>query len=239
MMPFGDNHLMTDEPDRATALIGDLTTVDDNGMGHLVVKGEGPHTSLICGAVRFEGGEAHPMFSMLPSLIHVRDADGSMSRVVESLIELIAAEVDGHSPGAETVVARLTDVLVIYVLRDYVARLPSGEVGWLGALRDAEIGHALGLIHAEPQRSWTAQRLASAVGLSRSALFSRFKALVGESPAQYLTRWRIHLATRLLREEGASVTATARRVGYATDAAFSNAFVRVMNVRPGAYQKAA
>ena len=62
---------------------------------------------------------------------------------------------------------------------------------------------------------------------------------MGETPAEYLTRWRIHIATRLLREEGCSVAVTARRVGYGTEAAFSNAFVRVMGVRPGAYKRSA
>lgn len=239
LMPHGDNHLMTDEPGRSTRLIGDLTTVDANGMGHLIVEGDGAHTSLICGAIEFDGGEAHPVFSMLPRLIHVRDRDGSISRVVETLVELIAAEVDDHAPGSETVVARLTDVLVIYALRDYIEGLAPGDAGWLGALQDPQIRHALGLMHGDPARSWTALDLATEVGLSRSAFFARFKELVGETPSQYLTRWRVHLASRMLREEEASVSTVARRVGYATDAAFSNAFNRLMNVRPGAYRRAA
>lgn len=239
MMPHGHNHVLTDEPLRPAQLIGNLTTHDEDGMGHLVVEGSGPETSLICGRVTFDGDGAHPVFSMLPPLIHVRDVNGSMSHVVESLIELIAAEVDDHVPGSETVVSRLTDVLVIYALRDYIRGLPPDEKGWLGALRHPEIGRALGLMHSDPQRPWTAEALAAAVGLSRSAFFARFRELVGETPAQYLTRWRIHLATRMLREDGASVGATARRVGYATEAAFSNAFVRVMGIRPGAYRRAA
>ena len=75
--------------------------------------------------------------------------------------------------------------------------------------------------------------------MSRSAFFSRFRETVGETPGEYLTRWRIHTATRLLREEDLSVAATARRVGYRTEASFSNAFVRVMGMRPGAFRRAA
>ena len=239
LMPFGDNHLLTDQIGRPTVPIGQLTTVDDAGMGHLLVEGGGAETSLICGTVEFERGEAHPMFSMLPPMIHVRDNDGSIARVVETLIGLIAEEIDGGVPGSETVVARLTDVLIIYVIRDYISRLPGDEVGWLGALRDREISRALGLIHGRPEHPWTVGELASSVGLSRSVFFARFKQRVGESPSQYLTKWRVHLATRLLRRQGMSVTAVARHVGYGTDAAFSNAFVRVMGVRPGAYRRAA
>ena len=236
-MPFGDNHLITDVPDRPTRYIGDITTVDDNGMGHLVVDGDGPHTSLVCGSVTFDGGEAHPVFSLLPPMLRVRDSDGRAARLIDDIIRLIADEVDGYRPGSDTVVARLTDVLVIYVLRSFIDSLPDGQVGWLVALRDPVLAEALRLIHREPEAGWTVDELAQHVGLSRSSFFARFRQGVGETPAEYITRWRIHAATRLLREEGLSVAATARQVGYGTEAAFSNAFLRVMGVRPGAYKK--
>ena len=95
------------------------------------------------------------------------------------------------------------------------------------------------LIHRRPQQGWTIDQLSDSVGLSRSAFHARFRQAVRETPAEYLTRWRVHLATRLLREEHYSVAAAARHVGYGTEASFSNAFVRVMGVRPGAYKRAA
>lgn len=237
MMPFGHNHLLTDTASTPTRPIGDLTTTDEAGMGHLVVEGNGPETSLICGTVGFDTGGVHPVFSMLPEMIHVRDSDGSMYRIVETLIDLIAAEVDESVPGSEIVVGRLTEVLIIYVLRDYINRMPTGEVGWLGALRDPAIRTALGMMHGQPDQPWTARDLAREVGLSRSAFFAQFRDLVGESPSQYLTRWRIHVATRMLTDDDLSVSSVARQVGYQTDAAFSNAFVRLMGVRPGAYRR--
>ncbi len=239
LMPFGDNHLMMGNPGTPTRPIGELTTTDDRGMGHLVVEGGGPETSLICGTVAFDQGDAHPVFSMLPRLIRVRDYDGKMSSVIETLIRLIAEEVDRPDPGTETVVARLTDVLIIYMLRNYINGLEPGEGGWLGGLRDPGISSALGLIHHSPEQAWTAAELAAASGMSRSAFFQRFRDLVGETPAEYLTRWRVHVASRLLRDGDATVAGAARQVGYGTEAAFSNAFVRVMGVRPGAYKRAA
>lgn len=238
-MPFGDNHLVTDEPGRPTTYIGDLTSVDANGMGHLVVEGTGARTSLICGSVAFEGGAAHPVFSLLPRIVAVRDTDGRAARLIDDIIRLIADEVDGHPPGSDTVVARLADVLVIYLLRSYIESLPADDTGWLAALRDPVLAEALRLIHGRPEAGWTVEQLAQQVGLSRSAFFSRFRAGVGETPADYITRWRMHAAARLLKVERLSVGATARRVGYKTEAAFSNAFLRVMGVRPGAYKRAA
>ncbi len=239
MFPFGDNHLITDVPGSPHRPIGLLTGVDERGMGHLVVEGGGSRTSLICGSVKFDAGEAHPVFSMLPAMFRVHDLDGQISSVVESLIKLIAVEVDNPVPGSEIVVARLTDVLIVYVLRAYISQLGPDDVGWLGALKDPAISEAIGLIHRNPEHQWTARELAEAAGLSRSAFFTRFRQTVGETPAEYLTRWRIHLATKLLRDEDYSVAVAGRQVGYATEAAFSNAFLRVMGVRPGAYRRAA
>ncbi len=238
VFPFGDNHHITSATESPVRPISDLTTIDERGMGHLLVPGNGAHTSLICGRLEFDQGAAHPVFSMLPKLLRVRDEHGVMANVVENLIGLIAEEVDHPVPGSETVVARLTDVLVIYVLRDYINRLSPGEGGWLGGLRAPGIREALGMIHRHPERAWTAASLAEVAGMSRSTFFGRFRSTVGETPAEYLTRWRIHLASRLLREEGASVASVGRRVGYATEAAFSNAFLRVMSIRPGAYRRA-
>jgi len=239
LMPFGDNHLMTHAPGAPTRPIGELTTTDPRGMGHLTVEGGGPRTSLVCGTVAFDQGDAHPVFSMLPRLIHVQDVDGRLSSVVETLIRLIADEVDQPDPGGETVVARLTDVLIVYMLRNYINRLEPGEGGWLGGLRVPGIRDALGLIHRNPAQRWTADELAEAAGLSRSAFFALFRELVGETPGEYLTRWRVHVGSRLLRDQGLTVGGVARLVGYATEAAFSNAFLRIMGVRPGAYRRAA
>ena len=239
LMPFGDNHLMTDHPDRLTRPIGQLTTIDANGMGQLTVNGGGAETSLICGTFEIDDARVHPVFSALPRIIAIRDSSGRTAALIETVMSLIADEVDAPTPGSEAVVARLTDVLIVYVLRTYINSLSDDNPSWLSGLRDPAIAHALGLIHREPNGAWSVETLAESVGLSRSAFHAKFRSTVGETPADYLTRWRIHLAARLLREEGCSVGAAARRVGYGTEAAFSNAFVRVMGMRPGAYKRAA
>src|ERR1043165_9551857 len=52
------------------------------------------------------------------------------------------------------------------------------------------------------------------VGMSRSAFAERFTRLVGEPPIQYLTRWRMQMAARLLTDGSAKVGAIALEVGY-------------------------
>lgn len=239
LLPFGDSHLMTDAPLRRARPIEELTTVDRRGMGQLVVDGGGEPTSLICGRIEFDEAVAHPVLSGLSPLVAVRDTDGRTARLLRQLIALIADEVDEPLPGSPSIVTRLAEVLVVHALRSHIDALPDDAVGWLGGLRDPIVADALGVIHGSPHHPWTTAELAATVGSSRSAFHRRFREVVGETPGEYVTRWRIHLATRILRTENASVAVTARRVGYRTEAAFSNAFVRVMGVRPGAYKRAA
>ena len=84
---------------------------------------------------------------------------------------------------------------------------------------------------------WTVDELAAAVHVSRSTLVRRFNDLVGEPPAAYLTRWRIELAARLLRESEQPVRRISHLVGYTSEFAFSRAFSKHRGEPPGRYRK--
>jgi AraC-like DNA-binding protein len=128
-------------------------------------------------------------------------------------------------------------VVFVQLLRAWVERLPTGEGGWLGAMRDPQIGAALGLIHREPQRPWTIAALAAAVGSSRSPFAARFSSLVGEPPLAYLTRWRMQSATAMLSDGGLTVSEIAERVGYDSVPAFSKAFKRRLGSSPSSWRR--
>ena len=96
---------------------------------------------------------------------------------------------------------------------------------------------ALSLLHAEPGRAWTVDVLAREAGLSRSALAERFTNLVGESPIQYLTRWRLTIAAQRLRNERASLASIAADSGYDSEAAFNRAFKRALGATPAAWRR--
>lgn len=239
LVPSGANHILSDVQFGKPERLGFEGAVGDDGMGRLTIESDGPHTSLLCGTVEFETGLIHPTLSQLPKVIHVSGTQSGASSLVETCIQLISAEIAIGGHGSETVVARLTDVIVVCALREYLNNLEPGHDGWLGALSSPHISKALARIHTDPAHPWTVAELARHAGMSRSRFFARFRELVGETPGQYLTRWRVDLAARLLREEDKSVAAAGRLVGYATEAAFSNAFLRHTGVRPGAYRRSA
>ena len=200
--------------------------------------GGGAATNLVCGAVRFEHPAARELVRLLPRVIRVQAWSSPQADWMQSTLRLMAAESGARRPGGETVVTRLADILVIQAIRSWIEDNPTAHTGWLGALHDDRIGPAILRIQRDPARAWTVASLAEAVAMSRSAFAARFRELVGESPMQYLTRWRMHLATTALREGGASVAELAHRLGYQSEAAFSRAFKRVIGVPPGSLKRA-
>lgn len=127
--------------------------------------------------------------------------------------------------------------MVIQAIRSWIAEDPTAQTGWLGALYDDRIGPAVLRIQRDPARPWTVASLGREVAMSRSAFAARFRGLVGETPMQYITRWRMHLAATWLREGEAPLTEPASRLGYQSEAAFSRAFRRVIGLSPGAVRR--
>jgi AraC-like DNA-binding protein len=157
---------------------------------------------------------------------------------VEATLRQLAAEVRGQQPGNELVVSRLTDILLVQVLRAWLAESGEVEGNWLAALRDRHVGKAMSLIHGEPAHAWTVKELASRAGLSRSPFAARFVRLTGVSPMAYLSRVRMQKAAGLLRSQGASLADAAAASGYQSEAAFSKAFRRHFGAPPGQYRRA-
>jgi AraC-like DNA-binding protein len=152
-------------------------------------------------------------------------------------MRLMALEARRLRPGGEAVITRLADVIVVQAIRAWIESDPAARTGWLGALRDRQIGRAIALIHRDPARAWTVGSLAAEVAMSRSALAARFTELVGEPVMHYLTRWRMNLALSALREQDVTVAELADRLGYRSEAAFSRAFKRTTGRSPGAIRR--
>lgn len=79
--------------------------------------------------------------------------------------------------------------------------------------------------------------LARKVGLSRTALATRFRDLVGEPPMSYLARLRLGQAAGYLSSTDKTVRQIARLVGYESEASLSKAFRRAFGRAPGEYRR--
>lgn len=149
-----------------------------------------------------------------------------------TLVSLLAAEMVKNEPGQELVLDRILDLVLVSVLRAWLASPEAGVPAWYRAQQNLVVGPALRLLHGNPSHPWTVSNLAAKVGVSRAALARRFTELVGEPPMTYLTGWRLTLAADLLREPNATIGGVARQVGYGSSFALSTAFKRVRGMSP-------
>ena len=194
--------------------------------------GGGDRTRVVCGGIRFEHPAARQLAASLPALIHIEASRSTRADWMRSTLELMGEETQRVRPGSEAIVSRLCDIVVIQTIRTWIERHPAAQTGWLGALRDEQVGAAIARIHANPEHDWTVASLADEVAMSRSAFAARFTELVGESAVRYVTRWRMHVALDLLQHGDPSVAAVAAKLGYGSEAAFSRAFKRVVGTTP-------
>jgi AraC-like DNA-binding protein len=239
VVPHGTGHTLTDSLATKARPLAEMAGRRASEGGCVVMRGggEGAETRLVCGSFRFERREAHPLVELLPPLIHLRPAETPAAEWLEATLRFLAWETREAKPGTETIVSRLTDVIFVQVLRAWIESLPEGRGGWMGALRDRQVGAALALVHRSPERDWTNASLAEAVGMSRSRFAARFTALVGEPPLTYVARWRLETAAGLLQDGALSLGEIAARVGYESEAAFSKAFRRRFGTPQGAYRR--
>lgn len=240
LVPHGQGHVLTSTPGTPGRELFDIEPVYRSDRYELLRQGGGGETTtLICGTVRFDHPAAHNLTSILPKLLRIEATSPSQAGWIQSTLRFMADEARELRPGGETVITRLADILVIQAIREWIERDPAGQSGWLGALRDKQVGRAIALIHRDPARAWSVAELADEVAMSRSAFSARFTELAGEPPMHYITRWRMHLAQTWLREDGAALAEIAFRLGYQSEAAFSRAFKRTLGVSPGAVRKRA
>jgi AraC-like DNA-binding protein len=185
----------------------------------------------IGGLFRFDGGRLPPILASLPAIIHVPAGPTGTPAWLQAISHFLLHESSEIQPGAELMVSRLIDLLVIRALRTWSSSAP-GRLGFIAGLSDDRIANALAALHAAPYRAWTVPELAGIASMSRSSFADHFSATVGEAPLRYLTRWRLHLAAEMLSGGTMRVSEVAQRVGYASDAAFSRAYKACFGYSP-------
>lgn len=240
MLPGGGAHELTSSPDGCARPAREVLAEHPRDADGIVdLGGAGPAVHLIAGRFTFEQDRAHPVLSLLPPLLHIPAGPAGDTAVgkLAGVVHMLATELAQPGPGTGTVVARLADVLLVHVLRAWLAAHEHPGPSWLGALRDDQIGAALARMHAHPELPWTVESIAAEVAMSRAAFARRFTELAGEAPLAYLTRWRLSLAARLLRDNNEPIAAVAAQVGYGSEYSFSRAFARLHDQPPGRYRR--
>lgn len=235
VMPHGDPHVLAS--DRGLRPILDPTDFDrERRLPFLRSLGKegAERTMFVCGFLGCDLRPFNPLLASLPGFLHMPNRPGSW---VSNFAGAVVAELEQERSAGQVMLARLSELMFMEVVRWYFESMEEGHAGWLAALRDPVVGEALTLLHRNPERSWTLQELARSVGASRSVLAERFTKLVGQPPMQYLAQWRIQLAALLLDQSQATTATIASEVGYDSDAAFSRAFRKHMGMPPTLWRR--
>jgi AraC-like DNA-binding protein len=258
VFPHGHPHTMrSDASAAAVRLEHVLSRPAPDAVPQVTMGGDGRRARFVCGYLNCNQRFA-PLFDALPEMLVVRraadyatveavDAPGgepaSFSQASSSwlgtTVKYTINEATAGRPGNSAMLGRLTEIMFVEIVREYMRQLNPGERGWLAALRDPHVGQALRLLHERPIQPWTVARLARDVGMSRSALAQRFVSLLGEPPMKYLLAWRIHIAKQMLRDRTDTIDAIAERMGYDSEPAFNRAFKKATGCPPAAWRRMA
>ena len=237
IIPHGAGHILADSPDTPIDSLNDVfRKVGYAGSGPLVYGGGGAGCGLVCGEFAFDERDPHPLMENLPPLLRVTGDRHHSAGWLDSVIGFIAREATDMSPGANAIIDRLSEIIFIQVIRATLAASRE-HIPFLSAFADPRISRVLSEIHRDPAAGWSVESLGRIANMSRSAFSNRFSELANMTPLQYVTFVRLQTAGRLLAESGHSLAAIAERVGYRSEAAFSQTFKRQYGVRPGEYRR--
>jgi len=217
----------------------DLTPVDAGPIfspardGGIASYNGGGDFFLVGSRFALSGSHAGILLGMLPPIVHIRKE--SDQAALRWSVERMMQELRERQPGGFLVAQHLAHMMLVQALRLHLAEEASRGVGWFFALADKQMGAAINAMHDDPARRWTLEELAVCAGMSRSTFALKFKATVGTSPMEYLTRWRMLLAGDRLVNSSDPISVMALSLGYESESAFSTAFKRVMGCSPRQY----
>lgn len=237
VVPHGASHIIADSPTTVVLpLDAVLEKTQYNGEGPLVYGGDGPGCCLVCGELAFDDLGNHPLLENLPAKLCVTGERSYNTQWLDSALGFIAHEAANDEPGATAIIDRLSEIILIQVIRATLAATTE-RIPFLSVFADARINRVLSAIHADPAADWSVERLGQLVNMSRSSFSNRFTELANMTPLQYVIFVRLQGASRLLLETDTPLVKVAAQIGYQSEAAFSQAFKKQFGLRPGEFRR--
>ena len=203
--------------------------------GSIASLNGGGDCCIVGGHFVLTGKHAGILLGMLPPIVHLRTE--SDKAALRWSLDRMRQELHEPQPGGFLIAEHLAYMMLVQALRLHLAEGLKGGVGWLFALADKQMSAAISAMHDAPAHRWTLEELGKRAGMSRSTFALKFKQTVGESPMEYLTRWRMLLAGDRLANSSDSISVIAPSLGYESESAFSTAFRRVMGCAPRQYSR--
>jgi AraC-like DNA-binding protein len=234
VFPMGTSHWLADDVSSERQVGMDVVQAIMNGKS--LFEGQDISTTLVCGHFEFDKNFDHPFIGELPEIIHIKDSEKKELPWLESITNLVIQEASSEKSGSNIVVNKLGEILFIHVLRAYIQTKES-EKGFMAAMQDTRMSKVLKSIHNAPEENWQLSDLAQIAGMSRTGFSNQFKAMIGDTPLNYITQWRMIQAKELLKASNISVGEISLKVGYQSEAAFNRVFKKRANQTPLKYRQ--
>jgi AraC-like DNA-binding protein len=182
---------------------------------------------LVCATIEFGAGMLNPLIASLPEpLVLPLNALPEL----EPTLQLLFSEAFSDLPGRQAAIDRLFEYLFVLLIRSAMTEhLVDG--GILMGLSDSRLSKAIEGMHKHPETSWSLEELAQRAGMSRARFAAYFRKVVGMTPFDYLTDWRLGVAQTMLRK-GNSLKLIASAVGYANATALTRVFTQRVGMSP-------
>ncbi len=209
-----------------------------NGTGVLVYGGDEQHseTQLICGHFAFDPSARHILMERLPPFIHLKNYGENAGRWMEATLRMIGEETGGKKMGGDLIALKMSETILAQAVRSFIEG--DDALAWgLGAFADKNLSRALDAFHKTPANSWTVETLAQAAGMSRTGFAVQFQKTMDMTPIDYVTKWRMEIAKKVLLTNGSSLTDAAESAGYASDSAFARTFKKESGMSPAEFRK--
>jgi AraC-like DNA-binding protein len=225
---------LMDHPRSAVVDSSELRKLEVDGVIHY--GGGGSLTTLVSGSFGMSRFGAPLISSMLPRFLHLR-LEQNRSHAFQSVLDLLAAETAQPAIASSCLINCFYQSLFVYAIRAYASSPAAPPKGWLAAMLDKQLRKAIEAMHADIDKNWSVESLAWEARMSRSAFALKFKAVLGQTPLEYLTQWRMYKAGAMIRSKNTSFSEVASAVGYGSESSFSRVFKREMGEAPREYRR--
>jgi AraC-like DNA-binding protein len=219
--------ILSDEP---------FTLVDHPRSAVVHYGGGGPLTTLVAGAFGMSTFAAPLISTILPRFLHLK-LEQNRSHAFQCVLDLLAGETAQPGVASARLISCLYESLFVYAIRDYATSSAAPPKGWLAAISDKHLSKAMESMHSGLDRNWSVESLAREARMSRSAFALKFKTVLGQTPLEYLTKWRMYKAGAMIRSSKTSFSEVASAVGYGSESTFSRGFRREMGVAPREHRR--